>query len=63
MSLSCKSIREMLVANANLELVYFMLFGFVYFTHLTKFANGSPLRLLTSGKFQAEKSPCMKEKK
>ena len=40
-----------------------MLFGFVYIAHLTKFANGSPLRLLSSGKFQAEKSPCMKEKK
>ena len=40
-----------------------MLFSFVYIAHLTKFANGSPLRLLSSGKFQAENSPCMKEKK
>jgi len=40
-----------------------MLFGIVYITHLTKFANRSPLRLLSSGKFQTEKPPWTEEKK
>jgi hypothetical protein len=42
---------------------YFMSFGIVYIGHLTKFANRSPLRLLSSGKFQTEKSPWTKKKK
>ena len=33
-----------------------MLFGIVYIAHLAQFVNRSPLRLLSSGKFQTEKT-------
>jgi len=39
-----------------------MLFGIVYLVHLTKFANGSPLRLLSSGKSQNRKKSLDEEK-
>jgi len=39
-----------------------LLFGIVYITHWTKFANGSPLHLLSSGKFQNRKKSLDKEK-
>jgi len=47
------------VRSPNLDLKV----SIVYIAHLPKFANTSPLRLLSSGKLKTEKYPWIKEKK